>query len=133
MKNLFLVFFLLVIACNYSFSQSIYQDSLVLITKQQLKLTNLIFLEHDKFKKEINLLDLQITQYKQLIDNYRNRELEYRNQISILTRQTASYKEDLFQSEQLIIKKEKRLKRAKKWVIGLGCVSVGLLTCLLVN
>lgn len=85
------------------------------------------------FKKENNLLNLQITQYKQLIDNYRNRELEYRNQISILTGQTASYKEDLFQSKQLIIKKEKRLKRAKKWVIGLGCVSAGLLTCLLVN
>ena len=45
-------------------------DSLVVITPQQLKATNLIFLEHKKFKLEIPELKKQLTSYESLINSY---------------------------------------------------------------
>lgn len=56
-----------------SFSKDIYPktigDSLIVITPLQLKKTNLIFLEHRKFKLENNELKLQTDKYKQLYSN----------------------------------------------------------------
>lgn len=60
-------------------SQNIYpklvNDSLVVITPQQLKATNLIFLEHKKLKLEIPELKKQLTSYEK-IDSVRNAQVK---------------------------------------------------------
>lgn len=132
-RNLFLLFSLLVIAFNYSFSQTIYNDSLVLITKTQLKKTNLIFIDHDKLTQENKILADEIFHFRELVKNYQNRENEYRNLVSNLKGQISSVNEDLLVANELIAKKEKRLKRTKNWLLGSGIVCVGLLTWLVVN
>lgn len=45
-------------------------DSLVLITTDQLKQTNLILLEHDKLSKENVLLNKKIEYQEEIITNY---------------------------------------------------------------
>ena len=59
--KLFLIGLLIPIAC---FSQTTYpkivNDSLIVVTPQQLKTTNLIFLEHNKLLKENELLNKKI-------------------------------------------------------------------------
>ena len=45
-------------------------DSLVLITTNQLKQTNLILLEHDKLSKENVLLNKKIEYQEEIITNY---------------------------------------------------------------
>jgi hypothetical protein len=45
-------------------------DSLIAITPQQLKATNLIFLEHKRYKLEIPELNKQITSYRGLVNSY---------------------------------------------------------------
>lgn len=58
----------------YCSSQTTYphilNDSLVIITAEQLKQTNLIFLEHDKLTKENAQLLNKINQQNQMINNY---------------------------------------------------------------
>lgn len=57
-----------------AFSKDIYprilNDSLVIITAEQLKQTNLIFLEHDKLFKENKELLTKIDYQNQMLDNY---------------------------------------------------------------
>ena len=63
---------LLTVICG--FSQTTYPklvgDSLVLITTNQLKQTNLILLEHDKLSKENVLLNKKIEYQEEIITNY---------------------------------------------------------------
>lgn len=49
----------------------ILNDSLIVITNDQLKQTNLIFVEHSKFKEENRELYNQLNNYNALIDNYK--------------------------------------------------------------
>ena len=69
---LFCVSLLTVILCS---SQNTYpkilNDSLIVITNDQLKQTNLIFVEHSKFKEENRELYNQLNNYNALIDNYK--------------------------------------------------------------
>ena len=57
------------------------------MTPQQLRTTNLIFLEHEKLKKEVPLLQKQIVHYKELDslaikhDSIQNKQLEHMNSI----------------------------------------------------
>lgn len=91
--GLFLISLLTVISC---FSRDIYQlnDSLVVITTQQLKQTNLIFLEHEKLSKENIELTNKIKIQQEMLDNYQkvdslriNKEREYQLQIDNLNKQ----------------------------------------------
>lgn len=104
-----------------------------MITKTQLKKTNLIFIDHDKLTKENKVLADEIYHFRELVKNYQNRENEYKNLISNLKGQISSVSEDLLVANELVAKKEKRLKRAKNWLLGSGIVCVGLLTWLVVN
>lgn len=58
----------------WSFSQNTYpkltNDSLIVITPQQLKATNLIFLEHKQLKLKVPELNKQIVTYESLINSY---------------------------------------------------------------
>lgn len=63
-----------------TFSQNTYpkqiNDSLVVITTEQLKQTNLIFLEHDKLSKENVLLQEKINTQNEIIINYKKLDEE---------------------------------------------------------
>ena len=68
MKKSILTFFLILLATTTSFSQTISnkikKDSTVLITSDQLKRTNLIFVEHEALLKTNSLLHQQLDNYK---------------------------------------------------------------------
>lgn len=73
----------------WSFSQTTYpkltSDSLIVITPQQLKATNLIFLEHKKLKLEVPELNKQIVSYESLINSYAKSDSLKNSQIDELT------------------------------------------------
>lgn len=73
----------------WSFSQTTYpkltSDSLIVITPQQLKATNLIFLEHKKLKLEVPELNKQIISYESLINSYAKSDSLKNSQIDELT------------------------------------------------
>lgn len=58
---------------NISYPKQI-NDSIVEITTEQLKKTNLIFVEHKSLKSENKELHYQIDKYKDLINNYNQRD-----------------------------------------------------------
>lgn len=74
MKKILMLFFINLLIPIAGFSQStsypkIIQDTLIVITNNQLKATNLIFLEHRKFQQEIVLKDSVIFQQNAIIKN----------------------------------------------------------------
>lgn len=74
MKQKLIILLLSLLIPIVSNSQNIYPriltDSTVEITTKQLKQSNLIFLERDKFKKELNIKDSIIIGYEKLTNNY---------------------------------------------------------------
>ena len=74
MKRTIILFYISLLIAMYCSSQTTYphilNDSLVIITAEQLKQTNLIFLEHDKLTKENAQLLNKINQQNQMINNY---------------------------------------------------------------
>lgn len=80
-KRLLLLCLVLIVSTS-SFSQ----DTLK-ITSEQLRLTNVIFLEHKKFSKQVPLLQQQITNLEQVneswkqTDSIRKSQLLYSNQV----------------------------------------------------
>jgi len=100
-----------------------YQDSTVLITAQQLKKTNLIFLEHKKLLNENKLLYQQINNYK--LDNLTLNQID-----SLKTLQLSEYKTKVNILNQEIAKKNKSILLLK---IGGVSVSIGLLLVLLLK
>lgn len=101
---LFLLNLLIPIA---SFSQNIYpkilNDSLVVITQQQLKQTNLIFIEHNKYSKITPLLENKI---KLLNKNLELNDSIYNIQINVL--------------EQKLNTKNKQYNKLKFWGLGIN-------------
>lgn len=95
--TLLLIIILATITCSSSNTLIITpQDSIVSITAQQLKYTNLIFIEHKKLLEENSLLYKQINNYQlevktlEQIDSIRksqiiNERILYENQIKDLT------------------------------------------------
>ena len=95
--TLLLIIILATITCSSSNTLIITpQDSIVSITAQQLKYTNLIFIEHKKLLEENSLLCKQINNYQlkvktlEQIDSIRksqiiNERILYENQIKDLT------------------------------------------------
>jgi len=100
-----------------------YQDSTVLITAQQLKKTNLIFLEHKKLLNENKLLYQQINNYK--LDNLTLNQID-----SLKTLQLSEYKTKVNILNQEIAKNNKSILLLK---IGGVSVSIGLLLVLLLK
>ena len=80
-KKLLLLCLVLIVSTS-SFSQ----DTLK-ITSEQLRLTNVIFLEHKKFSKQVPLLQQQITNLERIneswkqTDSIRKSQLLYSNQV----------------------------------------------------
>lgn len=134
MKKFVILFFLILSMTTMCFSQnisdSIKLDSIVLITPNQLKEANLIFVEHQKLLRENDLLFKQISNYK--LDN----ELLLKTD-SLRTLQLRNY-EGLTESYSLKIEQlNKEIKRKNNallvWKVGGVTVGVGLLVWLLLK
>lgn len=103
-------------------------DSLIVITPLQLKKTNLIFLEHRKFKLENKELRLQTDKYKQLYSNCLVMD-------SINTSINSQLRTELLVRDEELQKQLKIVSRQKKQIKGLAIggitVSVALLVFIL--
>lgn len=128
---LFLVIILVRITCfSSTTSEVIQQDSIVLITSEQLKYANLIFAEHKKLLGENDLLLQQVKNYQiktdLLIKTDSIREAQIINHQHI-NEVYATQIEDLNKA----LKKENRATTC--WKIGCITVSVGLVLFLLLK
>lgn len=88
MKRIVLLLCINLLTAIVCSSQTIYpqiaNDSTVIISHKQLKQTNLIFLEHKKFKEVNEELNNQIINYRKLVDNYELQDSLYRERVSYL-------------------------------------------------
>ena len=132
MKKVLIVLLLSLLPTMFTFSQTIYpkltQDSLIVITPTQLKKTNLIFLEHQKLKLEVEQLENKIGLHEET-NSLLQQLLEVKEQqISNL------HKINTF-NESLLNIKEEELKKCKVqnrlFVIG-GCTICASLIFLLI-
>lgn len=134
MKKYMIVFFLILLPKTISFSQVISSkincDSTVLITSKQLKITNLIFIEHDYLLKTNQLLNKQLYNYK--LNNELLLQSDSLNRIEIYEYKllTESYNNE-------IASLNKQIKNKKKTILALEIggitISVGLFIWLLLK
>lgn len=109
------------------------KDSLIVITPQQLKKTNLIFLEHKKLCMELPELRTQIASYDNIMKSYVISDSLKNAQIERL-KLHARVTEQLIQEQVTEISKlERRGKRSRNWAIGGVTVSASLLLILLLK
>lgn len=118
-------------------SQNMYpklvDDSLVVITPQQLKASNLIFLEHKKLKLERFELNKQLTSYELLTANYAKTDSIRLQQLARAELQMQTYDEAISKQREQIAKMNKKNKRLTTLSIGGFAISVGLLLALLIK
>ena len=118
-------------------SQNMYpklvDDSLVVITPQQLKASNLIFLEHKKLKLERFELNKQLTSYELLTANYAKTDSIRLQQLARAELQMQMYDEAISKQREKIAKMNKKNKRLTTLSIGGFAISVGLLLALLIK
>ena len=134
MRKFVILSYLILLTTITCFSQNILvnegNDTVVLITPQQLKETNLIFAEHQKLLVEKKLLLNQLNNYK--LDNGL---LSYSDSIKSL--QVDNYKNLTnsysIQIEELNQEVQKKNKSLLTWKISSITISVGLLVWLLLK
>ena len=118
-------------------SQNMYpklvDDSLVVITPQQLKASNLIFLEHKKLKLERFELNKQLASYELLTVNYAKTDSIRLQQLARAELQMQMYDEAISKQREQIAKMNKKNKRLTTLSIGGFAISVGLLLALLIK
>ena len=118
-------------------SQSIYpkilNDSLVVITAKQLKATNLIFLEHGKFKAENEQLNKQIINYNKLIVNYQATDSIKTIELKEFGKTAADLNKENMQQTIQIDKLKAKNKVWRKWTVGGFALSIALFGLLLVK
>ena len=118
-------------------SQNMYpklvDDSLVVITPQQLKASNLIFLEHKKLKLERFELNKQLTSYELLTANYAKTDSIRLQQLARAELQMQMYDEAISKQQEQIAKMNKKNNRLTTLSIGGFAISVGLLLALLIK
>lgn len=108
-------------------------DSLVVITPQQLKATNLIFLEHKKLKLEVPELYLQISSYESLIKSYEKSDSIQNVKIKRLLLHAENSEQIMQNQLREINKLESKNKIFKGLTIGGVTVSVALLMAILIK
>jgi hypothetical protein len=108
-------------------SISVITKAQIVITSEQLRETNLIFLEHKQFKQQIPLLKLQIDNLKQI--DYSWRKTDSINQSIIY-----NYKNQLIDKDKSIDNLNKSLKINQNIIIYGGSVSIiTIILCLLLK
>ena len=129
-----MIFLLVLLVRIMSFSQTtsnkIEQDSTVLITSDQLKRTNLIFIEHEKLLKENALLYKQLDNYKVSNDLLVQTDSLRKKEIAEYKLLTESFNAEIKKLNKEIKRKDKRLL---SWKIGGITISSGLLLWLLLK
>ena len=134
MKKNILIFLITILATTTSFSQTISRetknDSTVLITSNQLKNTNLIFIEHEKLLKENALLYKQLDNYKVSNDLLVQTDSLRKKEIAEYKLLTESFNAEIKKLNKEIKRKDKRLL---SWKIGGITISSGLLLWLLLK
>lgn len=102
-------------------------DTMILITPEQLKLTNLIFNEHFELKITNKLQLEQIESYKQIYQNELKADSLYEETINNLKVSISQYESDLAKQKKKVRKKNTFIG----WLSGYGiAVSIALL-CIL--
>lgn len=101
-----------------------------MITPQQLKASNLIFLEHKKLKLERFELNKQLASYELLTVNYAKTDSIRLQQLARAELQMQMYDEAISKQQEQIAKMNKRLTTLS---IGGFAISVGLLLALLIK
>lgn len=108
-------------------------DSLIVITPQQLKVTNLIFLEHKKLKLQVPELNKQIVSYESLINSYVRSDSLKNSQVKELT----NYIEVSEQVRKDQLREINKLKSKNQLYKGLSIggitISIALLITLLIR
>lgn len=134
MKKYMIVFFLILLPKTISFSQVISSkincDSTVLITSKQLKIANLIFIEHDYLLKTNQLLNKQLYNYK--LNNELLLQSDSLNRIEIYEYKllTESYNNEIASLNKQIKNKKKTILTLE---IGGITISIGLFIWLLLK
>lgn len=120
---------MLLLVSSSAFSQNTYpkvtKDSLIVITPLQLKQTNLIFLEHSKFKLEVKELNKQVNDYEAIVKYCR--DINSKKQIQIDSLLSGYNKSQLIIQDKnnLILKQDKKLSRRK--TITICGITVGVI------
>lgn len=100
---------------------------MVIITPQQLKQTNLIFLEHKKLSKEVDLL-LSETKNLEIVNGNLERVDSLRTeQLKSCMDRAETYSQNISALNKSIEQKDKKTKKWRNCAIGGMTVSVGLL------
>lgn len=106
-----------------SFSQDTYpkivNDSLILLTSNQLKQTNLIFAEHNMLLKKTDLLESQIVQYKKLVKNCEENDS--------LCSELLVYNEKLYLEKLSTVNKQLKKETKKRKLFQFGALGLLLL------
>lgn len=134
MKKSILTFFLILLATTTSFSQTISneikKDSTVLITSDQLKRTNLIFVEHEALLKTNSLLHQQLYNYKLNNNLLLRSDSIHKVEIDKYKLLTESFSSEITSLNKEIKQKDKTILTLK---IGGITISSGLLLWLLLK
>ena len=134
MKKSILTFFLILLATTTSFSQTISneikKDSTVLITSDQLKRTNLIFVEHEALLKTNSLLHQQLNNYKLNNDLLLRSDSIHKVEIDKYKLLTESFSSKIASLNKEIKRKDRTILTLK---IGGITISSGLLLWLLLK
>lgn len=135
MKKSTIIFLFSLLTVIVSFSQITYptilNDSLIIITPNQLKQTNLIFLEHQKLKTENFEYKNQINNYNLLVKNYEEYVSVQNNKIDTLIILNTNYNNIIQSQNQKIDVLSKKKKVYTGIAIGGITLSVSLLLILL--
>lgn len=119
MKKLGIVCLLYLLTSNVMFSQVTYPrmlgDSLVVITADQMKVSNLIFLEHEKLLKTDSIKDEQIKSLKEVVEYSFQLDTLYNNKVIEYEKSIQTYE-----------KKNKKLKKTNK-IFGYGWIGSSLI------
>jgi hypothetical protein len=122
---------------TFSFSQTTYpkliNDSLVVITAQQLKQTNLIFLEH-QYLKDVNVeLKKQNKDFGTLVANYQKTDSVRTYQLRTYGEQAKLFNAKIQKQATEIDNLKQKNKTWKKWTLGGFTLSAVLLSILLIR
>ena len=122
MKKSLLILLINLFLVTASFSQTtypkIYNDSLIVITQQQLKLTDKIFLEHEKLLEENYLFTNQIKNLEKIKENDLKIDSLRRTQIKEYTEQIQSDKKIIDSLNSKVSKKDKYVRILEGTTIG---------------
>lgn len=130
MRNLFLLFIMMLIPIM-SFSQitstQIVNDSIP-VSVDDIKYSNLLFVEHESLIQENYLLNHQIHHYEELVNFLEDTNDLQKQEINCYRNLTDSYYEDIKSLKQEIKQKNKSILG---WAIGGTTISIGLILLLI--